>query len=389
MCVVATALACPAIATAQDSRTDVITREQAEKAKTAAPYTPGKGEALLIYVQKLMSGSYEGVYPAAGSVYSGGGFTLGAGYRRFVSDRNTINLLGLYSLSSYKLIDFTFNSPRSPTGRVEYSLSTGWRDATQVAYYGLGIDSPESRSNFRLKQTYVGGNLSVRPLWWTVLRGAATYEDYNMEDGRGTAPSIFDVHTPATAPGLEASPTYFHTVASAGIDWRPAAGYARQGGLYELAYHRYNDSDDTYTFDRVDGTLVQHLPILRENWILSLRGQMQTTIGDEDIVPYFLLPSLGSGDTLRAYTSWRFRDRHSLLMSAEWRWVVNRMAMDMAIFYDAGTVAARRSDLGFSNMESDVGIGVRFHSPVATPLRIELARGREGFNIVFSGKAAF
>jgi outer membrane protein assembly factor BamA len=134
---------------------------------------------------------------------------------------------------------------------------------------------------------------------------------------------------------------------------------------------------------------VQHVPILREKWILSLRGQVQTTIGDEDIVPYFLLPSLGSGDTLRAYTSWRFRDRHSLLTSAEWRWVVNRMAMDMALFYDAGTVAARRSDLSFSNMESNVGIGVRFHSPVATPLRIELARGREGINIVFSGKAAF
>ncbi len=385
----ATALAFPAIAAAQDSRTDVISREQAEKAKTAAPHTPGRGEALLIFTQKLMSGTYEGVYPASGSVYSGGGFTLGAGYRRFVSDRNTINLLGLYSLRAYKLIDFTFTSPRSPTGQIEYSLNTGWRDATEVAYYGLGIDSAKSRSNFRLKETYVGGDLSVRPVWWTVLRGAATYEDYNMEDGRGTAPSIFDVHTEATAPGLEASPTYLHTVASAGIDWRPAAGYARRGGLYEVAYHRYNDNDDTYTFDRVDGTIVQHLPILRENWILSLRGQVQTTIGDEDIVPYFLLPSLGSGDTLRAYTSWRFRDRHSLLMSADWRWVVNRMAMDMALFYDAGIVAARRSDLDFSDMESDVGIGIRFHSPVATPLRIELAHGREGFNLVFSGKAAF
>ena len=36
-----------------------------------------------------------------------------------------------------------------------------------------------------------------------------------------------------------------------------------------------------------------------------------------------------------------------------------------------------------------LGIGIRFHSPLATPLRIELARGSEGFNLVFAGSAAF
>jgi hypothetical protein len=32
---------------------------------------------------------------------------------------------------------------------------------------------------------------------------------------------------------------------------------------------------------------------------------------------------------------------------------------------------------------------VRFHSPVATPLRIELAKGREGVQLVFAASAAF
>ncbi len=40
-------------------------------------------------------------------------------------------------------------------------------------------------------------------------------------------------------------------------------------------------------------------------------------------------------------------------------------------------------------MQSDVGIGFRFHSPVATPLRIEFAKGSEGLQLVFSGSAAF
>ena len=35
------------------------------------------------------------------------------------------------------------------------------------------------------------------------------------------------------------------------------------------------------------------------------------------------------------------------------------------------------------------GVGVRFHGPLATPLRIELANGREGMRLVFAGSAAF
>jgi hypothetical protein len=52
-------------------------------------------------------------------------------------------------------------------------------------------------------------------------------------------------------------------------------------------------------------------------------------------------------------------------------------------------VTRRWDDLSLKGLKSNVGIGIRFHSPVATPLRIELAHGREGFNLVFSGSAAF
>ena len=52
-------------------------------------------------------------------------------------------------------------------------------------------------------------------------------------------------------------------------------------------------------------------------------------------------PSLGSGSTLRGYSSWRFRDRHAVLLSGEWRWIPSRLALDMALFYDAGMVAPR------------------------------------------------
>ncbi len=101
------------------------------------------------------------------------------------------------------------------------------------------------------------------------------------------------------------------------------------------------------------------------------------------------MPSLGSGSTLRGYSSWRFRDRHAVLVSGEWRWIANRLALDMAIFYDTGMVAPRFDAITTGALVSNYGVGVRFHGPARTPLRVELARGREGTRIVFAASAAF
>ena len=181
-------------------------------------------------------------------------------------------------------------------------------------------------------------------------------------------------------------PSYLHTVGSAGIDWRPAAGYARRGGLYEVRYHHYAGGPDD--FGRVDGEVVQHLPLLRENYVLSLHGVTESIVTDDAIVPFYLLSSLGGGDTLRGYSSWRFRDRNAMLLQAEWRIMVNRY-LDLAFFYDTGKVAARTQDLDFDNLKDDYGVGVRFHGPFSTPLRVEFARSREGMNLIFSSSAAF
>ena len=374
---------------AQDTREGTITQQQAEKARTAKPYEPGRAEAALLRAQELLV-TPSGFYPYFGSVYSGGGFTLGAGYRRAFADRNLWNVNGLWSLKNYKLIQTDLTFPGRLRTSPTFTIRTGWRDATQVAYHGLGIDSPEDQSNFRLKQGWLAGDAEIRPVQWTVFRGGVSYEAFDISEGASsTHPSIEEIHTPATAPGLGDNPNFLHAMASAGIDTRPAPGYARRGGLAEVSYHLYNDIDDVYTFDRVDGELVYHQPILRENWVISVHGLLQTTLDDSDVVPFFLLPSLGSGSTLRAYPSWRFRDRHSALFQAEWRWIPSRLAMDAAIFYDAGVVAPKFDQLNISDMRHDFGFGVRFHGPLTTPLRIEIAKGDEGINVVFAGSAAF
>ena len=378
-----------ATAGAQDSRGGIIAAEQAEKAKHLAPRLPSGVEQFIVALQRATI-EPAGFFPIFGSVYSGGGFTLGGGYRRFVGDETSWAVGGMYSAKSYKLIELGLASRGHFGGRVDLRSRIGWRDATQVAYHGLGIDSPaDPGAKFRMQQGFGGGDVAYRPIPWVVFRGVAMYESFTLKEPTQEFAFVDDVYDEVTAPGAGVDPSYIHTAVSAGIDTRPAADYARHGGLYEVSHHRYDDRDDTYSFNRFDTEVVQHIPILRENWVISLHGLLQTTVGDTDRVPYFLLPSLGSGSTLRAYSSWRFRDRNAVLASGEFRWIPSRLALDLALFYDTGMVADQVDRLTTRGLVHDVGIGVRFHGPISTPLRIELARGREGLHLVFAGSAAF
>jgi Omp85 superfamily domain len=378
-----------ATAAAQDSRGGIIAAEQAEKAKNLSPHQPGRAAQLILGLQRAVV-EPSGFFPIFGSVYSGGGFTLGGGYRKFVGHQTSLAIGGMYSAKSYKLIELGSMSRGHFDGRLDLRGRVGWRDATQVAYHGLGVDTPtDPGAKFRMQQGYGGGDLAFRPIPWVVLRGAATYESFTLEEPTDDFAFVDDVYDAASAPGVGVDPDYFHTYVSAGIDSRPAVDYARRGGLYEISHHHYADRDDTYSFSRVDTEVVQHIPILRENWVISLHGLLQTTVGDSDRVPYFLLPSLGSGSTLRAYGSWRFRDRNAVLASGEFRWIPSRLAFDMAIFYDAGMVADKVDRFTTRALVHDVGIGMRFHGPISTPLRVELAHGREGLQLVFAGSAAF
>ena len=383
-----TSVLVPSRAHAQDSRIGELEAQQAAKAAHLAPPAETRPEQVLERVQGFLTGPPLGLIPEFGSIYSGGGFTLGAGYQRFIGDQTTWVARGFYSIKNYKLFDIAVNSPGHAHGRVDYVVKAGWRDATQVGYYGLGQDTNvDDRANFRFNETFAGGEVRARAPGYLIGGGSVYYQDFRERPGEGSSPTIEDEYTPATAPGLGTSPTYMHSIVFGGMDWRPSPGYARSGGFYEVRYHNFAGVDHTPSFDRLDTEVIQHIPILRETWVVSLRGRMQTTLDGD--VPYFLMPSLGGGSTLRAYRSQRFRDLHSLLLQGEWRWFPNRLGMDVAIFYDTGKVAAERRDLDLQGMAHDVGVGVRLHTPAATPLRVEIAKGHDGWHMIWSGAHAF
>src|SRR5689334_22337175 len=218
------ALAAPVFA--QDTRAEVIAGQQA--AKDVRPYEPSKGERIFLAVKRELIDTPSGLYPLFGSVYAGGGLAMGGGYRKYYGDRTFWDVKGLWSIRNYKLAEVSTTSPGHAQGRVDLNAHVGWRDASQVAYYGLGTQtSPDDRANFRFKQAYAGGSIDARPIRWVVLGSQVDVEDYTLDKGRGAQPSIETRYNAVTAPGLGVNPTYIHSSVSTGIDWRPAEGYAR------------------------------------------------------------------------------------------------------------------------------------------------------------------
>ena len=379
-------------AAAAETRAEAIAAEQAAKAQHLEPYAPNKAEALLTLVEEQFISGNMAWHPFFDSAYQGGGFTLGAGYLKHVSSYDTIDVRGSITLSNYKRIEAEYRAPRLFNRRGVLSVIGGWREATQVGFFGLGTPetSQDDRVNYGFQQPYAVATLHVRPTRKHFLLGAGVeYSTWNTQEGAGSQPSIEEVYTPETLTGLGASPTYLQVFATAALDWRDSPGYSRRGGFYGVTARNFADTDDVYSFRQVDYEAIQHIPILRDAWVLSLRGHVQTTYTDGGVeMPYFMLPALGGGSTLRGFSSFRFRDRHSMLLSAEWRVLVNRF-IDTAIFYDAGKVTRSISDLGFDGLKKDYGIGFRLHGPAATPLRIDFAKSNEGLAIVFSASAAF
>src|SRR4051794_21212892 len=124
--VLAMLTACAAAAQEPASREAAI--EQAQNAKAAAlkPAELGKAEQ---YVARLSDVFLTGltVHPYWQSAYSGGGFTLGAGYLKHVSSYNTVDLRGSITFSGYKRIEAEFLAPELFARRARLSVLGGWR----------------------------------------------------------------------------------------------------------------------------------------------------------------------------------------------------------------------------------------------------------------------
>ncbi|MPY88688.1 MAG: BamA/TamA family outer membrane protein [Luteitalea sp.] len=380
-------LAWPSAAFAQSSRADELAMMQAEKAEQLRPPETSTGEQILDRAEELIQAT-EAVYPWVGSIYPGGWFGVGAGYQRSVADTGRFNARGAWSVQNYKLLQADVELPELARRRLSIATQVQWLDAPSVPFYGIGNDSDRAdEATYAYTPTTLAVTSQFQITDWLALGGGAEYLDVRTDTERLDAAFERPV---ATDTAVAEDVSYGVGRLFLDVDWRDEAGYSQRGGLYRLEWAHYGDRDTgSFSFRQTEAEIIQLLPILRANWVLAFRGLVTTTqVNDTATVPLFMLPTLGGSSSLRGYPSWRFRDRHRLLLSGEYRWTPGQL-VDMAVFMDAGKVASRRRDLDLTALKKSYGIGIRFHGPSFTALRIELARSREGWVLNFAGGAAF
>ena len=386
------ALACASLALAQEpqTRAEELRRQREEKSKELKPPEPPAAERWLLKLEndrlfERLLNPAEGFYPKLGNITPGSGFAGGPGYRRpgLFGGHADASAFAAVSTMRYWMVEARLRLPRLAHERVAVDVYGQRSDFPREQFYGLGPDSSrDNESRYALANTAVGAAVSVRPQKWLIF-GAGTELFDPTVSGTDDELSI-ERHYPAPAtPGLSTQSRFFRHTASAELNYREPQGNPRRGGRYAVAFQKFVDQDDgRFSFDRVEIDLQQYVPLLKDRRVLALRAHGSLIPDADAVAPFYLQRTLGGPDDLRGFRRFRFRDENLLLLQAEYRWEIFT-AVDGAIFYDAGTVASRPSELSLGNMESDYGIGFRFGTKNGVFLRVEGAFGsREGKHFI-------
>lgn len=389
------ALGAAAAASAQEAETraEALRRQREEKSKQLEAPEPSGTERLLLDLERgrlfeRILNPAEGLYPKFGSITPGSGFSIGPAWRHpgWLGGHADISAFAMGSFKKYWMLETRVRMPRLANERIIVDLHAQRYDFPEEPFFGLGPDSLRADEvDYAYRNAIFGGSASYAPTrWFSVTAGtdyltprvsAFDYDDPDPDDDDDVG-RRFDE---ASAPGLEAQQNYLRYEASADFNFRSPRGNPRAGGRYFLTWQRFDDRDDgRYSFHRLEADLQQYISLLRNRRVLALRALASVSDADEGAqVPFYLQRTLGGPDDLRGFRRFRFRDRHALLLQAEYRWEIFT-AVDGAIFYDAGKVASRIEDLDLRDLESDYGIGFRFGTSNGVFLRVEGAFGSSG-----------
>jgi hypothetical protein len=384
------AYAWPVVAQEPETRAEELRRQRETKAQTLTPPTPSRLERVLLRLEngrlfERLLAPPEGFFPKIGNITPGSGFAGGPGYRRSALFGGPVDfsVFAQVSTMQYWVLEARAQLPRLAKERVAVDVYGRRSDYPQEPFYGIGPFSGRLiEAEYALANTAIGGGVTLKPKKWLSFGGSTELSDPRAR-GTNDEASIAGRFALAETPGLNAQPRFLRHAATAEVNYRDPRANPRSGGRYALAFQKFMDQEDgRFSFDRIEIDLQQYVPIVRDRRVLAFHALGSIVPDDSAQVPFYMQRTLGGPDDLRGFRRFRFRDENILLLQAEYRWEIFT-AVDGAIFYDAGTVAASPSALSLGNMETDYGIGFRFGSQTGVFLRVEGAFGsRDGKHFI-------
>jgi hypothetical protein len=346
------------------------------------------------------------LHPVIGGVAAGGGPAAGIGYDSPDGQHWFQEAEAMLSVRRYWLLEGELGR-RSISKQWQLGVFGGARNMNRIDFYGIGPGTASSdRSAFHLREMTVGARGWHRPLPSVRVGGSASL--YLPQIGRGanrSVPSIEERFSPSTIPGFSSEDTFgryrgfvdYTYPALVDPDMDEGDTYR---GAYELALEVVRDYDERrHNFHRWETEVQQRIPGLAPGQRLTLHGFFATTNTGGDVPFYMLYPLGGSGGlkafrpdllgsdgtraTLRSFHNYRFRDRHLVLMQAEYRIPLYRN-IHSTVFVDTGQVASRRSAL-FSDLKTSTGFSLSYMHNGRTLGRMDVGfGGGEGVQVFWS-----
>jgi hypothetical protein len=377
------------------TRASILAAARDQKALELEPVKRSKVEKGLFwydnqYLLPKIFGKWKGIHIGGGGFPAGAGMKYGVAYDHAIGSEenperaNRFDVSGGFARSTrgYQRARGSLTMRHIGGSAIDAKVWGQKFEFPQEDLFGIGQDSrTEDRSNYLHESTETGGELRWSPKKFMTLSSGLAYLQPKI--GRGTDsrfPSTDQLFDEATLPGLAVQPDFLRTDVGVAFELRDNPLHPHAGGRYDVTFSNYADRDlGAYGFRSVTMDAQHYVPLPNRYRVIALHAAVvMTDAGAGQQVPFYYQPTLGGSQQLRGFREFRFRDRNSLVMSAEYRWEASWL-LDAAVFVDAGKVTAHRSDLNLRDLDASYGVGLRVHSNSAFVARLDLAFSREGF----------
>lgn len=270
--------------------------------------------------------------------------------------------------------------------RVFLEARAQWLKTPFRRFYGYGARSAKAdESNFTSRQF---------ALDLTVGRYLSRFVRVNFGEHFLTTdlltrafPGVSDTLTRYGAqPGVADTTNLMHEL-SLSYDSREHGENSKRGIFAELGYFFSNKSlgsdSDFYGF-RLEGIWLK--PWLKERMVTAVRSSLRDVYGDA--VPFYHQSSLGGDRELRSFIPDRFTDNGAWVLAVEQRVrVLKKKIFGIPVefhadpFVEVGRVFDNLNHFSLTRLQPVVGLGLRGVVPPNVVGRLDVAIGREGYNV--------
>ena len=374
------------------SRAQTVIEAEQEKAKHLVPQEPPRGEWKFDHIQKnILDRIFNSNGPSLkfGGIPTGGGFSLGPQYTRqdLLADQLTWNTYFAGSTRKWYGGGSSFDFHDLLNGHLELIADGGYQNSASVWYFGEGPDSSKSnKTDFNREFTTthfsaLGHFFDQKLTVGYTVGGLLVHVGPGDLSGTPTTEKLFNG---TNTPGLVQQSNFITGTTTIQVDLS-RVGFSNPEGL-QL------EADDSQFFDQSGLQANFHLLETQATYYLPLTNGMRTLIfrlrnetafaEDNQVVPFYLQPTLGGPDDLRGYDRYRFYGDGNSVATAEYRWSVSQ-TLEMAVFGEGGNVYQRPGLIGFRDVRGDGGVGFRIKNKQATVMRLDVGVSPEGVHVWF------